>query len=88
MKLLKTVFLGFILVYLSSSLIRGIWRNMSVLNEYHSLVADLDKEKERNQELKTKLTRLNNDDYLELMARKKLGMVKNGEIVYKVVYNN
>jgi cell division protein FtsB len=88
MKLAKTIILVFILVYFSSSLVRGIWRNMSVLTDYHNLLTDLEKEKERNQELKLKITRLNNDDYLELLARKKLGMVKKGEIVYKVVSNN
>lgn len=49
-----------------------------------SLAAVL-REEERNKQLKNTLSVQNTDEYLESLARKRLGLVKPGEVVYKIV---
>ena len=51
--------------------------------ENSSLTIQYQKEAKLNKELKTIILKLNNDDFWEIEARKKLGFIKKNEKVYK-----
>jgi cell division protein FtsB len=51
-------------------------------NEKRVLEAKIEEEKKENQELKKQKGMINTDEYLEKMAREKLGMVKKNERIF------
>ncbi|MFC1595977.1 septum formation initiator family protein [Candidatus Margulisiibacteriota bacterium] len=65
-----------------------ISRTNAVKTEQLKLSERISTAQEKNTEL-NRITRvLNTNSYLENLARKKLGLVKSGEVVYKIVKNN
>jgi cell division protein FtsB len=65
--------------------IRGLINNRKVIANYEYVLEELEREKLRNKELKEKIALTEDPEYMEVLARKKLGLVKNDEIVYKIV---
>jgi len=87
MKVFKWLLISFLIIYISSSVIRGVINNLRILNGYNHVLAELDREEVKNRELKKKLFQTQQNKHVELLARQKLGLVKKGEIVYKIVYS-
>ena len=62
-------------------------RTRRILAEQQDTQHRLLQEKKRNETLNRQMKVLHTDDYLENLARQKLGLVKSGEVVYKIVKN-
>lgn len=52
---------------------------------YEELKEKYREEEEKNKELKIKLAQVTTDRFIEIAARKKLGLVKPGEVLFKIV---
>lgn len=74
-------FIGYFLVIIT----KGSINNRKVIARYNTLQEQYTAEIELNKQLKQRLQTINNDSFIELTARKRLGLVKPGEIVYKIV---
>jgi len=62
---------------------RGVIRIMKAERQKQQLEVELVALKQEQQLLRDEIDRLKNDkDYWELLARKKLGMVREGELIY------
>lgn len=85
-KATKFVIMIFLVIYISSSVIRGLVNNQKVISSYEHILQELDREKSINKELQEKIALTEDPEYMEVLARKRLGLVKNDEIVYKIVY--
>ena len=77
--------LVFFIVYFAVVIIHGCSNNKRTLKRFDVLQQRYEKEVQLNQELKKKLEQLNNAEFIELTARQKLGLVKPGETVYKII---
>ncbi len=64
---------------------RGVLRIVQAQRQQHELQRRLEKMEAQQQELRLEIERLNNDrDYWEQLARTRLGMVREGELIYLV----
>lgn len=80
--LLLVIVLGIIWLLFAPG--RGIIHYHRLQKQIESLARENESLAERNAELKQEIDRLQNDDaYLEELARKKYGMLKENESVYK-----
>lgn len=79
----KIVF--FVIIIVSAFIINNMIRSIYTLWQKNHLVTDLrlevEQEKQKNQELKSKLAQVKDKDFVEEQARNKLFMVKPGEKV-------
>jgi cell division protein FtsB len=80
----RTGIIFLILVYLGIMAGRGIHHNYVVIKRHKALQSEIALQTKINADLKNRLQKLKDPEYLELLARQKLGLVKAGEIVYKV----
>jgi len=80
----RTGVIFLILIYLGLMAGRGIYHNYVVIKRHKALQIEMTNQAKLNQDLKNRLQKLKDPEYLELLARQKLGLVKAGEIVYKV----
>jgi cell division protein FtsB len=80
----RTGVIFLILLYLGLMAGRGIHHNYIVIKRHKALQIEIMNQTKLNQDLKNRLQKLQDPEYLELLARQKLGLVKAGEIVYKV----
>lgn len=53
-----------------------------------SLKQDVKQLKEQKKELKAEIERVNSEEFVQQIARKKLGLIKEGEILYITVEND
>jgi len=83
-KIKAYIFLFFI-IYLAISLTKGCMHNKQILRKYDDLKIEYAKDQKLNKELKLKMEQVQSDSFIELTARKKLGLVKPGEVVYKII---
>ncbi|MFZ5986553.1 MAG: FtsB family cell division protein [Bacillota bacterium] len=76
------IILGVAIVYLGFVLIKqqGIIYNQHV--ELKQIQAKIEKEKELNKKLVKQKEEVSSDEYIEKIAREKLGMVRHGERVF------
>ena len=88
LKYLKYALVVFLSVYLGSSVVRGLINNKRIFKSYDHVLTELAYEKQRNKDLKMQLVMTENPEHIEILARKKLGLVKKDEIVYKIVYTD
>lgn len=72
-------------IYLIVIITKGLVHNKLVLKRYENITEQLVQEKKLNTELKLRIKELNTDSFVELLARKKLGLVMPGEVVYKII---
>ena len=84
-KKLKLFIIVFFIGYFLVIMTRGCANNKRVLDRYRQVQEKYTEALELNKQLKQKLQIINNDSFIELTARKRLGLVKPGEIVYKIV---
>ena len=75
----------FMIIYFSVVLVRGCAHNGAIRHRHTEIKKQLEKEKARQQELLIKLEQVHEPEFIELTARDKLGLVKPGEIAFKIV---
>lgn len=64
---------------------RGVLRIVQAQRQQQELQQQLEQMQDQQQELRQEIERLNNDrDYWEQLARTRLGMVREGELIYYV----
>ncbi len=74
------------LVYIFIAGRDGFLRIGSFYHKIHSLKSHINELKAENSELDTEIKKLTYDDrYIEKIAREELGLIKDGEIVYKFI---
>lgn len=79
--LIIVVFLYFIFID-----IRNTFKLYELKNKKKIYIEQVKKAKERNGQLNKNLIKLQDEKYLEELIRSKLGLVKEGEIIYKFIY--
>lgn len=84
-KKLKIFGLVFFTLYFLVIITKGCINNKKVIARYAAVQKEYIQAVELNKELKQKLETINSDSFIELTARKRLGLVKPGEKVYKIV---
>jgi cell division protein FtsB len=72
-------------IYFVGGLINGYFQNKKVLRRYTEVQKSYENTRKLNEDLKVRLKRIREDDYVELTAREKLGLVKPGETAYKII---
>jgi len=88
-QLLHTVgflFTCFLFLYVFAIGIKNFFRYNGFKNEQQRLYEQLDKSTVQNQTYKQELLKMESESYWELKARRRLGLVKKDEHVYKFVY--
>ncbi len=73
------------IAYFSVVLIRGCLHNNSIKQRYAEVQKQLARETDKQRELQVKLEQVHNPEFIELTARDKLGLVKPGEVAFKIV---
>ena len=77
--------MGFIFVLFLAAIIMVQAEQLSRLKQdVASSRAQLDQQESRNERIKEEIERLYDTEYVELLARKHLGLVKPGEIVFQL----
>ena len=78
----RVVIAGFIIFFIFSYIRQSITMNR-IQNEINSKQLQLDQFKQKNERLQDEVDKINSDssDYLEKLARERLGMIKPGEKV-------
>lgn len=84
-KKLKLFFVIFLVFYFLIVVTKGSINNRKVMARYEAAKERYAKAQELNQELKQRLQAVNSSEFIELTARKRLGLVMPGEVVYKIV---
>jgi len=77
--------LGLFILYFCYGLIGGYFRSQALLVRYTLLEARYAALQKTNQELHIRLAGARSDEFIELNARDRLGLVKPGETAYKIV---
>ncbi|MEN8907628.1 MAG: septum formation initiator family protein [Clostridiales bacterium] len=90
---IKMKFVFFCIMVISSIFFSVIYIEQQTLidkklNDLNRVEDNIEKEKQISAELEKEKLKLNTDDYIERIARNKLGMVKPGEKVYIDINNN
>jgi len=81
MKLLKNLFLVFLVIFLSSSLIRNIIDYQKKMDFIQKFEAEVEKEKKKKLTLKTEILKKTDPYELEKTMRDKLNLTRKNEIV-------
>jgi cell division protein FtsB len=66
--------------------LKNVFRYNIFEREVSNLVIEYEKYVSENESLKTKIIEMEDDLYWEMQARKRLGYILKGEVVYKFVY--
>lgn len=86
-KMFSITGIGIISSYLLLSLIfsdLGLFKYFSMRGEYNRIKRDISRLKVENKRLRGEVDALKTDpDYIEALARERLGLAKDGEIIYK-----
>jgi cell division protein FtsB len=78
-----------IILLLIFSLIGNLWQRRAMLKELSEVQQKYQNLVEENEELGWEIEALSeNDDYLALQISEVMGMIKPGEVIYKVVVND
>jgi cell division protein FtsB len=86
-KRIKLVLLLFFLLFLATFFLwgsRGFIRYIEVSSEKEKLMKDIDRYKMMKHKLDSEKVKLNQNEYIEKVAREKYNMIKPGEKVYKI----
>lgn len=75
----------FMIAYFSVVLIRGCLHNKKIMQRATEVQKQLLYETEKQRELQVKLEQVHDPAFVELTARDKLGLVKPGEVAFKIV---
>ncbi|MCX5726418.1 MAG: septum formation initiator family protein [Candidatus Saganbacteria bacterium] len=74
-----------VLFYLLYLILIGAGENLKLKEEKVHLLKSLSWEREINRKLKVESLQLQTDSFVEGIAREKLGLIKPGEVAYKVI---
>lgn len=75
----------FMITYFSVVLVKGCVHNRNIMRRYTEAQKQLAREEEKINNLKIKLEQVHDQEFIELTARDKLGLVAPGEIAFKIV---
>ena len=78
-----SIMVAALVLILSVQIVRLYQKNESYKAQEAALQVQLDEETERTQELEELEEEIDSDEYIEDIARSKLGMVKENEIIFK-----
>lgn len=79
------IFMIVVMVYLGVLIFKSYFKIRQLKERLNGLEQELASQQKTNAELKEKLVELEDKYYLEKLAREKLGLVKQGEVVFKIV---
>ncbi len=82
---LEAIGIILIVLYLLVQGARGLWRQGEMVIRYQNLKKEITLEQDQQEQQKRRIDRLQDPRYIELIARDRLGLVKRGEKVYKLV---
>jgi cell division protein FtsB len=85
LRILSLLILIILVGYFFVSLVTGFFHNKKILQRYTEIQKRYEAVVRRNQELKAKLRQVHSDAFIEVTARDKLGLVRPGEVAYKIV---
>ena len=88
MKRIGFVLFVLIVIYFIFLIRQDIISNLDLLAQERRLAKNIEQEEVLAQDLKTRLKSLNTPTDIEEIARTKLGLVKKGEVAYKVIISN
>ncbi len=75
---------GLLLLYICYIGLKNIFRYNAFMLEYRHLNTQVEEETQRNLMLKRQLSKMNDADYWEVQAKQKLGLICEGEVVYRL----
>jgi cell division protein FtsB len=79
------VLLLVVVIYLGLSVVKGFFRVKALLAKITATRLEVTVQQKINQQLKEKQVKLEDKEELTKLAREKLGLVKEGEVVYKII---
>lgn len=79
------IVMALIIVYLGMITFRSYLKIRQLKAKMTELMGELSKQQTLNRELQKKLVELEDEKQLERKAREKLGLVKKGEVVFKII---
>ncbi len=79
------IFIGILLLYFCFLFFSQCVRYFQLKEEVNGLMQDVARLKEENNLLMEEVELLNNPDYLEELARGRLGMIRPGEVVLNII---
>lgn len=85
---MKSVILILLAAYLAYTLVFQYITIKKSRAEEIAIKAQIEEIKRENERLKEELEKMQNDDYIEKIARERLGLIKSGEIMFVDVNNN
>ncbi|KPJ69535.1 hypothetical protein AMJ44_03490 [candidate division WOR-1 bacterium DG_54_3] len=88
MKRLGFLLFSLIVIYFIFLIRQDIIDNLELKREEQRIRTNLELEEGLSKELGNRLKRLMSDNYIEELARTKMGLIKKGETAYKVIINN
>jgi cell division protein FtsB len=74
-----------IITYFIFVIRQDIIGNLELKREEQRAIKNIQQEEKLAQELEKKLKHLKNEEYIEKLARTRLGLIKKGETAYKVI---
>lgn len=88
MKRLGFLLFFLIILYFIFLIRQDIIDNLELKREEQRAVKSIQREERLAKELETRLKELESNNYIEKLARTRLGLIKKGETAYKVIINN
>lgn len=88
MKRFGYILLALIILYFIFLIRQDIIDNLELKREERMGIKNMQQEENLAQELRIRLKALKSNNYIEKLARTRLGLIKKGETAYKVIINN
>ncbi|OGC23100.1 hypothetical protein A2291_05305 [candidate division WOR-1 bacterium RIFOXYB2_FULL_42_35] len=85
MKRLGWLLFVLVIVYFIFLIRQDIIGNLDLRREFRVAQQNTVKEEQRSRKLEDRLTDLSSNNYIEKLARTRLGLIKSGETAYKVI---
>jgi len=86
MKKFGFILFTLIIIYFIFLIRQDIIDNLELKREEQGITKSLGREEKQTKELEQSLKKLNSGNYIEGLARTRLGLIKEGETAYKVIY--
>ncbi|HHY04068.1 MAG TPA: septum formation initiator family protein [Thermoanaerobacterales bacterium] len=81
---IRHIIIGFFLIYIVFTLISQQFKMFDLSRQEIELEKQLKSSMKQREELKKEIELLHTDEYIEKVARDELGLVKPGELIYKI----
>ena len=86
MKRLGFIFFSLIIIYFIFLIRQDIIDNLELKREKQRVKVNLEQEEKLSEALRDRLGELKSENYIEKLARMRLGLIKKGETAYKVLF--